>query len=111
MERGRDRDAQGVARVDGVDRDGLRDLATALRDTDGIRAVVLGSALDSGGAALVALVRPDCGLEAPALVSDARPLIKGGGNLKNPLQAELGGANAEGLDDALDLARAAAGLG
>ena len=31
-----------VARVDGVDRDGLRDLALAVRDQPGIRAVVLG---------------------------------------------------------------------
>ena len=42
-----------VARVDGVEREGLRDLAVAVRDVAGIRAVVLGSAPEGGGAALV----------------------------------------------------------
>ena len=42
-----------VARHDGVDRDALRDLAFAVRDQPGIRAVILGGAPEGGGAALV----------------------------------------------------------
>ena len=42
----------------------LRDLAVALRDQPGMRAVVLGTAPDGGGAALVAAVTPDSGFDA-----------------------------------------------
>ena len=53
-----------VERVDGLERDTLRDLAVALRDQPGMRAVVLGTAPEGGGAALVAAVTPDSGLHA-----------------------------------------------
>ena len=53
-----------VERVDGLERDTLRDIASALRDKDGLRAVVLGTAPEGGGAALVAAVTPDSGLDA-----------------------------------------------
>jgi len=99
-----------VERVDGVDRDGLRDLAIALRERPGIRAVVLGTAPEGGGAALVAAVTPDSGLDAAALLEDAKRLIKGGGG-KDPLLAVAGGKDADGIDPALDAVRAAVGIG
>ena len=98
-----------IERVDGFERDTLRDLAIALRDQPGIRAVVLGTAPEGGGAALVAAVTPGSGLDASALLEDAKQHIKGGGG-KDPLLAVAGGKDADGLDKALDAARAAAGL-
>jgi alanyl-tRNA synthetase len=98
-----------VERVDGLERDTLRDLAVALRDQPGIRGVVLATAPESGGAALVAAVRPDSGLDASGLLDDAKKLIKGGGG-KDPLLAVAGGKDADGIDAALSAARAAAGI-
>ena len=97
-----------VARVDGVGRDGLRDLAVSVRDIDGVRAVVLGTALDSGGAALAAAVAGD-GLHAGELIADAKRAIGGGGRSAADLSV-AGGRDADRLDEALDLARAAAGI-
>ncbi len=98
-----------VERVDGLERDSLRDLALALRDQPGMRAVVLGTAPEGGGAAIVAAVKPDSGFDASALLEEAKKLIKGGGG-KDPLLAVAGGKDAAGLDAALDTVRAAAGL-
>lgn len=98
-----------VARVDDVDRNELRDLAVTLRDRTEVRGVVLGGAPEGGGAALVAAVTPDSGLEAGALIADAAKTIKGGGG-KDPALAVAGGKDPGGLDAALDQARAAAGL-
>jgi alanyl-tRNA synthetase len=99
-----------VARVDGLDRDGVRDLAAAVRDRAGIRAVVLGTAPESGGVAIAAAVAPDSGLDAGALLADAARKVKGGGG-KGPDLAVAGGKDPAVLDEALDLARAAAGMG
>jgi alanyl-tRNA synthetase len=96
-----------VARVDGLDRDAVRDLAVAVRDQPGVRAVVLGAAPDGGGATLVAAVRPDSGLNASELIAAGAKAIKGGGG-KDPLLAVAGGKEPAGIDEALDLARAAA---
>ncbi len=98
-----------VERVDGLERDGLRDLALALRDQPGMRAVVLGTAPEGGGAAMVAAVTPNSGFDASGLLEEAKKLIKGGGG-KDPLLAVAGGKDASGLDAALDTVRAAAGL-
>jgi len=106
---GRAVDGVVVERVDGLDRDGLRDLAIALRQQPGIRAVVLGTAPEGGGAALVAAVTPDSGFDASALLDDAKAHIKGGGG-KDPLLAVAGGKDAEGIDPALEAVRAAAGI-
>ena len=84
-----------VARIDGLDRDGVRDLAVAVRDRPGIRAVVLGGAPAGGGAALVAAVAADSGLHAGELLADAAKLIKGGGG-KAPDLAVAGGKDPEG---------------
>ncbi|NIR37936.1 MAG: alanine--tRNA ligase, partial [Actinobacteria bacterium] len=53
-----------VARVEGVDRGGLRDLAVSVRDQAGVEAVVLGAVLDGGGVALAAAVTPEGGHNA-----------------------------------------------
>ncbi len=99
-----------VARVDGISRDQLKDLAVALRDRDGVHMVVLGGEPDGGGASLVAAVDTDASVEAGALIADGAKAIKGGGG-KGADLAQAGGKDPGGLDEALDLARAAAGIG
>jgi len=99
-----------AALVDGIDRDGLRDLAVAIRDSDGIRAVVLGTAPEGGGAILVAAVSTDSGLDAGAIVAEAARTIGGGGR-PNPEVTLVGGKAPENLPEALEQARAAAHAG
>ncbi|MEO5840962.1 MAG: alanine--tRNA ligase [Acidimicrobiales bacterium] len=98
-----------VGRRDGLDRDAMRDLALAVRDQPGIRAVILGGAPEGGGAALVSATAKASGLNAAELIADAVKHIKGGGS-KNPDLAVAGGKDAAGIDAALAAARAAAGL-
>ncbi len=98
----RRRRGRGPAR--GRPRDELRDLAAALRDQPGIRAVVLGSAPDGGGVALVAAVNPDSGLVASELIAEAARTVGGGGGKAADLAA-AGGKDASRLDEALDQAR------
>ena len=98
-----------VSRVDDVERDVLRDLAIAVREQPGVRAVVLGSAPAGGGAALVSAVARDSGLHAAELIADAAKTIKGGGG-KDPMLAVAGGKDGSELDAALEQARRAAGL-
>ncbi|MEM7271582.1 MAG: alanine--tRNA ligase [Actinomycetota bacterium] len=99
-----------IARIDGLSRDALKDLAVALRDREDVDAVVLGGAPDGGGAALVAAVVPGTGqAEAGALIAEGAKAIKGGGG-KGPDLAMAGGKDPDGIDAALDLARQAAGL-
>ena len=85
-------------------RDELRNLAVALRDRPSIKAVVLGGEPEGGGAALVAAVAADGGLDAGALLDGAGALIRGGGRA-NPELTMLGGKDPAGIDAALDLAR------
>ena len=99
-----------VARVDGIDRDGLRGLAMAIRDHDGVRAAILGAAPDGGGAALVSAVSADSDLDAGALLADAAKTIGGGGR-PNPDVTMVGGKAPEGLDEALEQARSATRAG
>ncbi|MEQ8839679.1 MAG: alanine--tRNA ligase [Acidimicrobiales bacterium] len=99
-----------VDRVDGLDRNGLRDLAVSIRDQESIHAVVLGAELDGGGVALVAAVTPDSPHKAGALIDDAKRTVGGGGKSADDL-AVAGGKDASALDAALDQARAAAGIG
>ncbi|MDP6288239.1 MAG: alanine--tRNA ligase [Acidimicrobiales bacterium] len=99
-----------VALIDGIDRDGLRQLAMAVRDRDGVRAVVLGAAPEGGGAALVAAVATGSGLDAGALVAEAARTIGGGGR-PNPEVTAVGGKAPERLAEALEQARAAAQAG
>ncbi len=93
-----------VARIDGLSRDELRDLALAIRSRDGVRAVVLGGAPEGGGAAIMAAVRPDSGLHAGELIADAARLIQGGAG-RAPEFSQAGGKDPSRLDEALDLVR------
>jgi alanyl-tRNA synthetase len=99
-----------VARSDGAARDELKDLAVAVRDQPGIKAVVLVGEPDGGGVALVAAVAKDSGLDAAALVKDAAKAVGGGGGGKGDI-ATAGGRDASKIDEALALARAAAAAG
>jgi alanyl-tRNA synthetase len=100
-----------VARVDGIDRDALRDLAVAVRDHDGVRAVVLGAALDGGGVALVSAVAPETGITATELLDQAATTVQGGFNRRTDAPLIIaGGKNVDALGEALDQARAAAGI-
>ena len=98
-----------VARVGDIDLDGLRDLAVSIRDRDGVAAVVLGAELDGGGAALVAAATESGDFDAGALIEAAKKTIGGGGRPDAQL-AVAGGKDASKLDQALDQARAAAGI-
>ena len=98
-----------VARVDAVDRDDLRNLAVAVRDSAGVRAVVLGGEPAGGGVALVAAVTKDGGLNAAELIALPARTVGGGGG-KSPELAVAGGRDASRLDEALNQARAAAGI-
>ena len=103
------RNGRVVARVDGLAPGDLRDLAIAVRQVAGIDAVVLGGLTDTGGVSLVAAVQPASGLVAGDLIRDAAKAVGGGGGGKGDI-ATAGGKNPEGLDEALRLAEAAAGL-
>ncbi|MGI9120014.1 MAG: alanine--tRNA ligase [Acidimicrobiales bacterium] len=96
-----------VARRDGIGRDELKDLAVAVRDQPGVRAVVLGGAPPGGGVALVAAVAPDAGLVASALINEAARTVGGGGG-KAPDLAVAGGRDPARLDEGLAQARSAA---
>ena len=96
-----------VAEVPDIDRDSLRDLAVAVRDHDGVRAVVLGTVPAGGGVAMVAAVAADSALDAGALLADAAKTIGGGGR-PNPDLTVVGGKSPEHLAEALEQARAAA---
>ncbi len=98
-----------VARRDGIGRDDLRDMAIAVRNEPGVRAVVLGGAPDGGGVALVSAVGKDSGLVASDLLVAAAKAV-GGGCGKAPELAVAGGRDVARIDDALDLARVAAGI-
>jgi alanyl-tRNA synthetase len=97
-----------VARVDGTTRDELKDLALAIRNQPGMRAVVLGGAPEGGGVALIAAVAKDSGLDASTLIADAARTVGGGGG-RGADVAVAGGRNPDKLDEALDQARRAAG--
>jgi alanyl-tRNA synthetase len=97
-----------VTRQDGTAREELRDLAIAVRDQPGVKAVVIGGAPEGGGAALVAAVTKDSGFNAGELIKDAARTIGGGGG-RNPELAVAGGRDPSRLDEALAQVRAALG--
>jgi alanyl-tRNA synthetase len=100
-----------VARVDGTPRDTVRELALAVRRQPSVRAVVLGGEPEGGGVTLVAATTRESGLDAKALIADAARTVGGGGGGRNPELAVAGGRDPSRLDEALDKARAAAGIG
>ncbi|MGH9280962.1 MAG: alanine--tRNA ligase [Acidimicrobiales bacterium] len=110
--------ALAAGAVDGVvvadetplSRQEVQDLAIAVRDLPGIRAVVLGSAPPGGGVALVAAVRPGDDLDAGKLLADAARTV-GGGAGKNKEVSVAGGRDPSRLPEALDQARRAAAGG
>jgi alanyl-tRNA synthetase len=97
-----------VARIDGTPRDEVRDLAVAVRQQPDIRAVVIGGEPEGGGVALAAATTKESGLDAKTLIAEAARMVGGGGGGKNPELAVAGGRDPSRLDEALDLARAAA---
>ncbi|MGE0880059.1 MAG: alanine--tRNA ligase [Acidimicrobiia bacterium] len=98
-----------VARIDGPAQGDLRELALAVRQQPGIRAVILAGAPEAGGAALVAAVTSESGFVASDLIRDAARAVKGGGG-KSADIAVAGGKDPAALDEAVRLARVAAGL-
>ncbi len=98
-----------IARIEDMDRDALKDLAVAIRDQPGVKAVVLGSAPVAGGVALVSAVTNDFGKMASDLILDAARTVGGGGGKAADL-AVAGGKKPEALDKALAQARQAAGV-
>jgi alanyl-tRNA synthetase len=98
-----------VTRVDGTSRDDLRELVLAVRQRPGVRAVVVGGEPEGGGAALVAAVAKDSGLNASDLIAEAARTVQGGGG-KGPDLAIAGGRDPSRLDEALDQVRTAAGI-
>jgi alanyl-tRNA synthetase len=97
-------DGRVVARVDGLDNDQLRDLATTLRDK-GANVVVLASSADGGRVLLCAAVTPESGQNASGLLRIATAIVGGGGGKQADL-ALAGGKDVSRLDEALDAVRA-----
>ena len=93
-----------VARVDGLGRDELRDLALEVRNRPGILAVVLAGSPDGQSVAMVAAARKGDRFNAGELISEAARLVKGGGGKGDEL-AIAGGKDTAGIDAALDAAR------
>jgi alanyl-tRNA synthetase len=80
----------------------------ALRDRPGMRAVVLGGSPGGKGAALVAAVSPDSGLDAGMLIADAVRTIGGGGG-KGAELAVAGGRDPGRMGEALEQVRSQLG--
>ena len=90
-----------VSKIDGLDRDSLRDLAVAIRDK-GVESVALATALDGGGVALVSAVSETSPLHAGEWLAPAAKLVGGGGK-KAPDLSVAGGRDPEQIDAALTL--------
>jgi len=98
-----------IARIDDLSPGDLRELAIAVRSQPGVEIVVLGGLSSTGGVSLVAAVTPASGRVAGDLIKDAAKAVGGGGGGKGDI-ATAGGKNPDGLDDALRIARDAAGV-
>ncbi len=99
-----------VARVDGLAPGDLRDLAIAARQQPSVSTVVLGGHTPTGGVALVAAVSAGFVGNASDLLTDAAKAVGGGSGGKGDI-ATAGGKNPAGIDEALRLAKLAAGAG
>ena len=100
-----------VTRIDNLERETLRDMALAARDHDGVDAVVIAGSPDGGGVVLIAAVEPGGRFVAADLIAESAKTVQGGfGRKGDPPFIMAGGRNVEGIDAALDQARAAAGL-
>jgi alanyl-tRNA synthetase len=92
-------------RVDGVDRDGLREFADQLRQKGGSVALLLAAEID-GKVALLAAVSKDLvqrGVKAGDCVREAAKAVGGGGGGR-PDMAEAGGKDPGKIDEALKVA-------
>ncbi len=98
-----------ITRVDELSPGDLRDLALAVRQQPNVEVVVLGGVSSTGGVTLVAAVQPGSTTPAADLIRDAAKAVGGGGGGKGDV-ATAGGKNPSGLDEALRLAREAAGV-
>ena len=98
-----------ITRVDELSPGDLRDLALAVRQQPNVEVVVLGGVSSTGGVTLVAAVQPGSSTPAADLIRDAAKAVGGGGGGKGDV-ATAGGKNPSGLDEALRLAREAAGV-
>lgn len=98
-----------VARIDGLDAEGLRGEWDLIRDHLGDTcACVLGTLNPTGSPLLLAAGTSEAvakGFHAGKLIKQIAPAIHGGGGGK-PQMAQAGGSDASGLDAALDQARA-----
>ena len=99
-----------VSIVESIDRESLRELAVAVRDQEEVKAVILGTAPTDGGAALIAAVKIDSGLNAGTILAEAAKTIGGGGRPNAELTI-VGGKSPENLEEALEQARAVAQAG
>ena len=99
-----------VARVDGLARDDLRSLGVAVRDQPERPRRRARSARPRAAASPSWRPPPRTAGSTPAsLIADAARTVGGGGG-KNPELAVAGGKDASKIDEALDQARAAAGI-
>ena len=103
-------DGAVVARVDGLAPNDLRELVLSVRQQPGVQMAVLVGLSDTGGVALASAVAPEAGVEAGALIKDAARAVGGGGGGKGNV-ATAGGKDPSGIDEALAIARRAAGIG
>jgi alanyl-tRNA synthetase len=90
-------DGVAVARRDGLDANSLRDLALAVRDRGGVRAVGLAGHPGDGRVAIVVAVTKDSGLDARMVASEAAKLVGGGGG-GSPELATAGGRDPSSID-------------
>ena len=91
-----------VARKDDLAQDQLRDLAVAIRDQPGIRAVVLIGSPDGQRVALVGAFAKDAAWAAGDVVAPAATTVGGGGGKgKDPSMAVAGGKDVSKIDEAL----------
>jgi alanyl-tRNA synthetase len=98
-----------VVRQDGLTGDGLRALAFQIRDRLGSGIGVVGSVAEGKGG-LIAFVSDDlveAGVSAGELIAPAARLLGGGGS-RDPRLSQAGGPHGDRLDDALEVALAAA---
>lgn len=92
-----------VERIDGVSANDLRDLAVAVRQQNGVSAVVLCGVTDTGGVSLVSAVATGVKVGAGELIKEAAKAVGGGGGGKGDV-ATAGGKNPQGIDEALRIA-------
>ena len=95
-----------VERKDGLGPDQLRELALAVRDEPGIRAVVLVGTPDGERVSLVAATAKGGDLQAGPLVAEGAKAVGGGGGGKGDV-AVAGGKDVSGIERALEIVRAA----